>query len=58
MILNNYQRNYQWNFVGISVGNKKIITEGYTDEIKQVILFFIINGFTDGQKITDEKFTD
>ena len=40
MILNNYRRNYQWNFVGISVGNKKIITEGYTDEIKQVILFF------------------
>jgi len=40
MILNNYRRNYQWNFVGISVGNKKIITEGYTDEIKHVILFF------------------
>jgi hypothetical protein len=40
MILNNYRQNYQWNFVGISVGNKKSITEGYTDEIKQVILFF------------------
>jgi hypothetical protein len=37
---------------------KNIITEGYTDEMKRVILFFIIDGFTDGQKITDERFTD
>jgi hypothetical protein len=26
--------------VGISVGNKKIVAEGYTDEMKRVILFF------------------
>ena len=37
---------------------KNIITEGYTDEMKRVIVFFIIDGFTDGQKITDERFTD
>ena len=58
MILNNYRQNYQWNFVGISVGNKKIITEGYTDEIKRINLFFITNGCTDEQKITDKRFTD
>jgi hypothetical protein len=28
------------NSVGKSVGNKKIITKGYTDEMKRVILFF------------------
>jgi hypothetical protein len=27
---------------------KNIITEGYTDEMKRVILFFISDGFTDG----------
>ena len=37
---------------------KNIITEGYTDEMKRVIVFFIIYGFTDGKKITDEIFTD
>jgi hypothetical protein len=28
------------NSIGKSVGNKKIITEGYTDEIKRIDLFF------------------
>jgi hypothetical protein len=37
---------------------KNIITEGYTDEMKRINFFFITNGFTDGQKITDERFTD
>jgi hypothetical protein len=36
---------------------KNIITEGYTDEMKRIIFFFT-NGFTDGKKITDERFTD
>jgi hypothetical protein len=29
------------NSVGKSVGKKNIITEGYTDEMKRVILFFL-----------------
>jgi hypothetical protein len=50
-----------------------VFFEGYTDGMKRVIFFyasiplvnpsiiiffFITNGFTDGQKITDERFTD
>jgi hypothetical protein len=35
-----------------------MITEGYTDEMKRIIYFFISDGFTDEQNITDERFTD
>jgi len=45
-----------------------IFFEGYTDGMKwiiffyasvpSVIIFFITNGFTDGQKITDKRFID
>jgi hypothetical protein len=49
-----------------------VFFEGYTDGMKRVIflricsvnksvcnnIFFITNGFTDEQKITDERFTD
>jgi hypothetical protein len=40
MFLNNYRRNYRIS-LSKSVGNKKnIITEGYTDEMKRVFVFY------------------
>jgi len=54
MFLNNYQRKFH----RIPLVIKNIIIEGYTDEMEQINLFFITNGFTDGKKITDERFTD
>jgi hypothetical protein len=58
MFLNNYQRKFhRIPSVNPSV-IKNIIIEGYTDEMEQINLFFITNGFTDGKKITDERFTD
>ena len=40
MFLNNYRRNYRIS-LGKSVGNKtNIITEGYTDGMKRVFVFY------------------
>ena len=61
MFLNNYRRNYRLYFSRIYRRNE--MSNFFYVSVPSVnpsviIFFFITNGFTDEQKITDERFID
>jgi hypothetical protein len=56
MFLKNYGRNYGRNFLSVNpLVIKNIITDVSIPSVNpSIIIFFITNGFTDRQKITDK----
>jgi hypothetical protein len=59
MFLNNYRRNFEFPLVIQSVIKKYYYRRVFfVSKSVGNNIFFITNGFTDGQKITDERFTD